>query len=38
MKELKDLYNENYKLLKKSMNTLEDGRTAHTHGLVESIL
>jgi hypothetical protein len=39
MKEVKDLYNENQKSLKKtSMKTLEDERTSHVHGSAESIL
>jgi hypothetical protein len=39
MKELIDLYNENYKLLKKkSVKTSENGRTSHANGSAESIL
>jgi hypothetical protein len=39
MNEGKDLYHENYKSWKKkSMTTLEDGKTSHAHGSAESIL
>jgi hypothetical protein len=38
MKEVKDLHNENYKSLKKSMKTLEAERTSHARGLAGSIL
>jgi hypothetical protein len=32
-KEVKDLYNKNYKTLKKEVEeTLEDGKTFHVHG------
>jgi hypothetical protein len=39
-KEVKELYNENYKLLKKkkSKKTTEDEKNSHTHGLADSIL
>jgi hypothetical protein len=33
---VKDLYNENYKLLKKK--TAEDGKISQAHGLAESVL
>jgi hypothetical protein len=34
-----DLYNENYKALKKELKeTLEDGKTSHIHGSTELIL
>jgi hypothetical protein len=36
---VKELYNENYKSLKKElMRTLENGRTINAHGLAELIL
>jgi hypothetical protein len=36
---VKDLYNENYKNLKKEIEEeLEDGKTSHVHGLPELIL
>jgi hypothetical protein len=36
---VKDLYNENYKpLRKKSKKATEDGKTSHAHRLAESIL
>jgi hypothetical protein len=35
IKEVKNLRNENYKTLKK---TLEDGKTSHVHGSAESVL
>jgi hypothetical protein len=35
---VKDLYNENYKVIKKKQKTLEEGRNAPVHGLAESIL
>jgi hypothetical protein len=34
-KEVKDLYNKNYKTLKKE---IKDGKTAHAHGQTEVIL
>jgi hypothetical protein len=38
-KESKDLYNENYKPLKKEIKEArEDGKIFHAHGLAESIL
>jgi hypothetical protein len=37
MKEIKDLYNENYKSLRKSKKILEDGRASQTHEFVQSI-
>jgi hypothetical protein len=36
--ETKDLYNENYKILKKSKKTLEEEKTSHVHGQAELIL
>jgi hypothetical protein len=38
MKEVKDLYNENYKSLKKEINEDIDGRTSYFHGSAELIL
>jgi hypothetical protein len=38
-KETKDLFNENYKLLReKSQKTSENGKNFHAHGLIESTL
>jgi hypothetical protein len=34
-KTVKDLYNGNYKTLKKLRKILEDGKTCHVHGLAE---
>jgi hypothetical protein len=36
-KTVKDLYNGNYKTLKKLRKILEDGKTCHVHGLAELI-
>jgi hypothetical protein len=39
VKEVKDLYNKNYKSLqKKSRKTSKDGKACHAQGLAESIL
>jgi hypothetical protein len=35
---VKDLYNENYKPLKKLKKTSEDGKISHAHELAELIL
>jgi hypothetical protein len=37
-KEVKDLYNEKYKPLKKLKKMTEDGKISHSHQLAESIL
>jgi DNA polymerase/3'-5' exonuclease PolX len=36
-KKVKDLYNENYKTLKKLQKTVKDGKTSHVHGLADLI-
>jgi hypothetical protein len=36
--EVKDLYNQNYKTLKKFKKTLKDGKISHIHGLAELLL
>jgi hypothetical protein len=38
MKEVKDIFNENFKSLKKSIKTLEDGRPSYAHRSTELIL
>jgi hypothetical protein len=35
---MKDLFNKNYKTLKKAIKTLEDGTTSHVHGSAKSTL
>jgi hypothetical protein len=35
MKDINDLFKENYKPLKRSRKTTEDGKISHAHGLTE---
>jgi hypothetical protein len=37
-KEMRDFYNENYKMLMKLKETLEDRKSHNVHGSVESVL
>jgi hypothetical protein len=37
MEEIKDIFNENYKSLKKLKQTAEDGKVSHAQRLVKSI-
>jgi len=37
-KEVKGLYKENFKPLKKNIETLENAKASHVHGLIELIL
>jgi hypothetical protein len=36
MKDVNDLYKENYKPLNRSRKTTEDGKISHAHGFAES--